>query len=146
MSLQANGIVVFCQLACGSLASVEKTGFLDIIAELSFDNTTSEYQSILICRILNWNSQRNVFSTKNAKCFLIVSTPLSVKEWARESQFLRGCGKYYPKKRNYLKNILFTYLLIKNGTLDFANKIKTIDPIGLIFFRDSYLSNAPCIL
>ena len=26
-----------------------------------------------------------------------------------------------------------TYLFIKNGTLDFANKIKTIDHTGLIF-------------
>ena len=29
--------------------------------------------------------------------------------------------------------VLHTYLFIKNGTLNFANEIKTVDPIGLIF-------------
>ena len=60
----------------------------------------------------------------------VVRVPFMIKS--------RGNVLSLPQEYSLLMLILFilwnfTYLFINNGTLDFANKIKTIDPIGLIF-------------
>ena len=66
-----------------------------------------------------------------------------VRQWTKKST--GQCVRWFEKSTGQFKKppafVRFpvlnttpdTYLFIKNGTLDFANKIKTIDPTGLIF-------------